>query len=201
MLNISELNGFEIWVAQYASSCKLSTEYGMWQHSSKGSVSGISGNVDLSHCYKDYTGNCDTGLSDEQIASNIKICRKWFGEYLEESVAVTGKWDDATKKATIKSLQKAINEDYRTGCGLEKIEEDGIFGTETEGACPSIKLNMKNSCTKVVQAILYCKDYNPQEFTGRFNSDCISTVKEYQSANSLTVDGVFGKQCFSKALT
>ena len=26
----------------------------MWQYSSKGSVSGISGNVDLNHCYKDY---------------------------------------------------------------------------------------------------------------------------------------------------
>lgn len=196
MLNISELSDFEIWVAQYASACKLSAEYGMWQHSSKGSVSGISGNVDLNHCYKDYTGNYNTGLSDEQIASNIKICQKWFGEYLGESVAVTGKWDDVTKEAAIKSLQKAINEDDPTA----ELVIDGNFGAKTKAACPSINLNNKNSCTKVVQAILYCLGLNPQEFSGKFNQDCIKSVKKFQSDNNINVDGIFGKQSFATAL-
>ena len=40
------------FVAQYAAEVTYSaTRYDMWQYTSKGSVSGISGNVDLNICY------------------------------------------------------------------------------------------------------------------------------------------------------
>lgn len=53
-LNASELNGYCIWVAQYNSSCTYSGKYDMWQYSSKGSVSGIKGNVDMNISYTGY---------------------------------------------------------------------------------------------------------------------------------------------------
>ena len=40
-----------IWVAQYNTSCTYSGKYSMWQYSSKGSVPGISGNVDMNKSY------------------------------------------------------------------------------------------------------------------------------------------------------
>lgn len=50
-LNMSALNGYYIWVAQYATSCSYTGKYNMWQYSSKGRIAGISGNVDLDICY------------------------------------------------------------------------------------------------------------------------------------------------------
>lgn len=40
-----------IWVAQYNTTCTYSGKYSMWQYSSKGSVPGISGNVDMNKSY------------------------------------------------------------------------------------------------------------------------------------------------------
>lgn len=50
-LHTSSLNGYYIWVAQYNSSCTYSGKYNMWQYTSKGSVPGIKGNVDMNICY------------------------------------------------------------------------------------------------------------------------------------------------------
>ena len=53
-LNASALNGYCIWVAQYNTSCTYSGKHDMWQYTSKGSVSGIKGNVDMNISYLGY---------------------------------------------------------------------------------------------------------------------------------------------------
>ena len=46
---------YALWVAHYGvSKPSYSGDYGMWQYTSTGRVSGISGNVDLDECYVDY---------------------------------------------------------------------------------------------------------------------------------------------------
>ncbi len=45
---------YAFWVAQWNSTCSYTGSFGLWQYSSKGSVSGISGNVDLDYGYVDY---------------------------------------------------------------------------------------------------------------------------------------------------
>lgn len=46
---------FDVWVAHYnVSKPKYSGNYGIWQYTSKGSVSGISGGVDCNYVYRDY---------------------------------------------------------------------------------------------------------------------------------------------------
>lgn len=52
-LTDSYYNGFSRWVAQYASECTYNGSYDIWQYSSKGTVNGIKGNVDMNICYKD----------------------------------------------------------------------------------------------------------------------------------------------------
>ena len=42
----------QIWLAQYASAPTYNGTYSFWQYSSKGSVNGISGNVDMDYWYK-----------------------------------------------------------------------------------------------------------------------------------------------------
>ena len=51
-INTSSLTNYRIWLAQYAASVTYNaTRYDMWQYTSKGKVTGISGNVDMNICY------------------------------------------------------------------------------------------------------------------------------------------------------
>ena len=93
----SKLTPYAHWVAQYASKCSYKGNYGIWQYSSKGSVDGISGNVDMDHAYVDYPAIIQSGgfngftkaASDDSkpaaAASNqrdqvISQARLWFGK-------------------------------------------------------------------------------------------------------------------------
>ena len=58
------LRKYDVWLARYPSNKsetkpedkpKTDFAFGMWQYTSTASVPGVSGNVDLSHAYKDYT--------------------------------------------------------------------------------------------------------------------------------------------------
>ena len=54
-MNTSALSGYKIWLAQYAAAPTYkATRYDMWQYTSKGSVSGIKGNVDMNLSYLAY---------------------------------------------------------------------------------------------------------------------------------------------------
>lgn len=50
---------YELWYAQYASTASVADKE-IWQYSSKGSVPGIAGNVDMNHGYKDYGNGGDS---------------------------------------------------------------------------------------------------------------------------------------------
>ena len=50
-LDMSQLNQYCIWVAQYNTTCTYSGKYSIWQYTSKGSVPGIKGNVDINKSY------------------------------------------------------------------------------------------------------------------------------------------------------
>ncbi|MBR4669550.1 MAG: glycoside hydrolase family 25 protein [Butyrivibrio sp.] len=52
-INTSQLTNYKIWLAQYAAAPTYNaTRYDMWQYTSKGKVSGISGNVDMNTWYR-----------------------------------------------------------------------------------------------------------------------------------------------------
>lgn len=53
-ISASVAKRYALWVAEYGSRCNFSGTYGMWQYTSSGKVSGISGNVDMDICYVDY---------------------------------------------------------------------------------------------------------------------------------------------------
>ena len=48
--------GIDLWIAHYttASHPEYATRYALWQYSSSAQINGISGNVDINYCYKDY---------------------------------------------------------------------------------------------------------------------------------------------------
>lgn len=54
-LDIDKLTPYDKWVAAYRGVDTVTIPHGMWQYSSKGSIPGITGNVDKDVAYKDYT--------------------------------------------------------------------------------------------------------------------------------------------------
>lgn len=53
-LNMGNVGGYKIWLAQYSAEPTYKGRYDMWQYSSKGKISGINGNVDLNLSYLGY---------------------------------------------------------------------------------------------------------------------------------------------------
>lgn len=53
-LHDNKLKAYDKWIAQYNDKCTYKGNYGMWQYTDKGKVSGIKGYVDLNKCYKNY---------------------------------------------------------------------------------------------------------------------------------------------------
>lgn len=53
-LDMSKLSGYEVWLAQWNTVPTYSGDFGMWQYTCKGIVSGIDGYVDLNLSYKNY---------------------------------------------------------------------------------------------------------------------------------------------------
>lgn len=53
-LDMAKLSKYDLWIADYRPALGYKGAHGIWQYSSKGSVNGILGNVDMNHGYRDY---------------------------------------------------------------------------------------------------------------------------------------------------
>lgn len=52
----SVLDKYDVWVAQYSANLTAyNGHYSIWQYSSTGQIDGISGNVDVNYCYRDFS--------------------------------------------------------------------------------------------------------------------------------------------------
>lgn len=62
-LDMSQLTDFDVWCADWSSSCGYSRA-GIWQYTSDGSVNGINGRVDMNYAFLDYASVIkDAGLN------------------------------------------------------------------------------------------------------------------------------------------
>lgn len=58
-LDLPRLNGIPFWLAEYGDGPTYIYDYDMWQYSCTGTVAGISGEVDLNLCFKDFSKEGD----------------------------------------------------------------------------------------------------------------------------------------------
>ena len=89
----SKLKAYSHWVAQYASKCTYSGEYGIWQYSSTGKVDGINGNVDMDYGYIDYPSIIKNG---------------GFNGYSKGNTSKTDIVNDTKPKKTVDELAKEV---------------------------------------------------------------------------------------------
>ena len=62
-LDMKELSSYRTWLAEYADIPTYDEYYHMWQYTSKGSINGISTNVDLNLCYMNIDTSIDRSAS------------------------------------------------------------------------------------------------------------------------------------------
>ena len=195
---LNAIDNDSLWIAAYGSnngnipSTKPSVEgYDIWQYTSKGRVSGIDGDVDMNIMEDEIPVPTPTPGGDEQI----REIQDWCNTY-GTNIAVDGIYGNETKKAIVKVYQIELNEQFNAG-----LDVDGIFGPNTKRATVIVRRGARGDLTKSIQAMLICKGYNTNGFDGIFGSGTENAIREFQSDNGLSVDGIFGQNTAQKLFT
>lgn len=133
----------------------------------------------------------DTSSKKYWILQGQHHANNYAGLNLVEDGVVGSK----TREARIKVLQRAMNDDYKSG-----LAEDGIWGTKSNKALGNHTVR-RGECQYMITALeilLMLKGYDPHgiECPGQFGSGLESTVREYQGDSGLSVDGIAGRDTY-----
>lgn len=152
-----EVGVFYLWFALYSNIIPANEldASDVWQYTSKGSIPGINGNVDINHFYTtfdvtvkaDRNDSCNINIRDFQAAANADGYRDETGEklledgidgpktqYVRKKIALQAKkvllvYKVGSTGALVKLHQRRCNEILGTN-----IEVDGKFGKDTRSA-------------------------------------------------------------------
>ena len=206
VLDTGALAEYPFWVARYGTNNgqmhtkpKIDGDLWGWQYTSKGRVSGISGNVDLDVMYGDFFSKRDSGSSSSGTASipdNYPAqFQTWLNVNYGAGLDVDGIWGNKTRAAAIKALQTELNAQFGAGLAV-----DGIWGGKTRAACVNVRQGARGNLTRIIQGRLYCMGCDPRGFDGIFGSGCAAAVKRYQADNGLPADGIVGRNTWTAML-
>lgn len=123
------------------------------------------------------------------VTDQIATIQKWLNSNYNFGLVVDNLAGTLTKKAIVKAVQTEISKQYGA-----KLVIDGSFDLASKTAWQAFKQGASGNLTRLVQAMLYAKGYNPNGFDGSFGPGCDSVVRVYQKAKGLTVDGRVGQQ-------
>lgn len=134
----SRLSGYKFWLAHYTSSTNYTGSYQMWQYTSKGSVPGISGGVDMNVAYfrygsvaepkhtHDFTNGTIINTSESKAATctekgvQFRRCKECSESQREDIPAVGHKFGEY--KITKVATETAEGEKTRTCENCQKTE-------------------------------------------------------------------------------
>lgn len=187
-----------LWIAEYGvSKPNVSVDYIGFQHSEIGSVSGISGNVDLDEFSDGILIGSTTQVQPsivpmqaQQGNDTIKTVQQQLNTLLKKGLAVDGIEGPATI-AAIKEFQSVMG-----------LTADGIWGPKTAGAVQEIY-------SRPTDGVTYPHMEHPTRYIqfrvgaiadGIFGNGTKVAVQNWQARHGLTSDGVVGAGTWSKLL-
>ena len=166
----SIVKNIPIWIAHYGVIRPNIDNYVGFQYSSKGSIDGILGNVDL-NIFED-------GIFIKDITNNVILASKPVVK--------------ATGSKVIKILQRELNKQYNS-----RLDVDGWGGKLTLAACPTLRIGAKGNITKWVQIKI---EMDSKYHTGNFLELTLTAIKAFQNQHKLYVDGVVGVNTWRQLL-
>lgn len=140
-----------VWVAQYYKECQYEGDYDIWQYSSSGKVSGISGNCDMNYLYNEDI--------IKESGSTENTDKKSVDELAQE--VIDGKWGDgeARKKKledagyNYNAVQNRVNEMLaKPKKSVAEVSKDVIAGKYGNGDNRKKKLEAEGYDYDEVQA-------------------------------------------------
>ena len=123
---------------------------------------------------------------------NVARIQATLNERYGLNIAVDNIYGNETRKALVKGLQTELNEQYHRG-----LIVDGIFGANTYNACINVRIGAEGNITYLIQAMLVCHSFDI-DADGIFGPATKNAVKDFQSRNGLSQDGIVGKNTFNK---
>lgn len=104
-----------------------------------------------------------------------------------------GLYGPKTRQALLKGLQTELNKQ----CDA-RLVVDGIWSPKTKASCVNVRKGARGNITWIVQAVLYCKGYDPKGIDGIFGNGTAAAVLAFQKAHNLAQDAIVGKNTFEK---
>lgn len=149
------------------------------QYTSNGTVSGITGSIDLNRL---------TGSLPVSFFTN-------GGSSKSTGLSKTPHSGTALKYSkTVEAYQKAYNRYFK-----DKLAVDGLKGNKTKSSFDNVLLEYKGSAfdyrTDLVKLVQSAVGANPD---GKYGADTASKVKSFQNKNGLTADGIVGPKTWDK---
>ena len=130
-LNMAKLP-YKIWCAQYYKKCQYKGEYVMWQYTSEGKVNGISGVVDMNHCYikdapkkeENVTNNSKVPTNNSKVTANVAVLS--IDELAKQ--VIEGEWGNEDDRK--KNLEKAGYNYDKVQAKVNEILADTVLTRE-----------------------------------------------------------------------
>lgn len=192
-----------LWIAQYKSGIERPEHphpewFGMFQYTSKGTVPGIAGNVDMNYCYVPYW---ETYGKKQKELPNIN-----FVELDGSLLQLQMKMKEASDAlAVVDNYYDAIKSKYSDICGeLDKIVENNNKPEENTPEPPKPEEPKPTpepqkpviSVLSIAQRQLFLKTYffyYKGNVDGISGPQTIAAIKAYQAGQNLTADGLWGE--------
>ena len=223
-ISTSVINSTDVWLAEWGRYPDYTkSNLGFWQYGGEtnliesNSISGV-GVIDKDLAYKDYPtiiknggyngwskssgGSTTTTTTPPTITTQpavstgnpaIKQVQTWLNTNYKTGLVVDGCYGAKTKAALVKALQTELNKQNKAG-----LVVDGVYGNKTNAAVFNLSVGSRGNITKVLQGLLICNGLGTNGFDGVYGNGTKTAVTTYQRNKGLTVDGVAGKQTFSK---
>ena len=127
-----------------------------------------------------------------EYAQNVRNIQSTLNTRYGAGLTVDGIWGPLSNRALIRAFQTELNRMFGAG-----LVVDGIWGPRTRAATRNVRLGDRNNLVWILQAGLYVNGF-PTVPDGIFGSHTDITLRNFQRANNLAIDGIAGPNTFER---
>ncbi|WP_062049218.1 N-acetylmuramoyl-L-alanine amidase [Bacillus sp. JCM 19034] len=139
-----------------------------------------------------YKPKSSTTITKQTDDAYVRTIQEWINNYGFKN-KIDGLPGPQTLGGLIRVLQSELNRQFNAG-----LTVDGIIGPKTRSKLVTVRNGARGNITRVLQALLYIKGFNPGPFDGIYGSGTEKAVREFQRSQQITVDGIVGPQTWGR---